>query len=200
VACLLGIATSGGYYVASAADHIIAQPTTLTGSIGTIAFKLNVQGLMDKIGVEAETVKSGDKKDIWSPFRPATREEREIFQVIIGQYQATFLEVVRATRAQLTEEDLKVIRDGRVLTGQQALNLHLVDQIGYLSDAVAWARKIAAAPEAQVVIYHRPGTYVENVYSSTTADAEAWSWVDHIQRQGLLLSGPPVQFMYLWMP
>jgi protease-4 len=198
VACLLGIATSGGYYVASAADHIIAQPTTLTGSIGTIAFKLNVQGLMDKIGVETETVKSGEMKDIWSPFRPATREEREIFQVIIGQYQATFLNVVRAARAQLTEEDLKVIRDGRVLTGQQALKLHLVDQLGYLSDAVAWAREAAGAPEAEVVIYHRPGTYVENVYSSTKAEAS--SWLGSIQRQGLLLSGPPVQFMYLWMP
>jgi protease-4 len=198
VACLLGIATSGGYYVASAADHIIAQPTTLTGSIGTIAFKLNVQGLMDKIGVETETVKSGEMKDIWSPFRPATREEREIFQVIIGQYQATFLNVVRAGRAQLTEDDLKVIRDGRVLTGQQALKLHLVDQLGYLSDAVAWARKAAGTPEAEVVLYHRPGTYVENVYSSTKAEAS--SWLGSIQRQGLLLSGPPVQFMYLWMP
>jgi protease-4 len=198
VACLLGIATSGGYYVASAADHIIAQPTTLTGSIGTIAFKLNVQGLMDKIGVEAETVKSGDKKDIWSPFRPSTHEEREIFQAIIGQYQATFLEVVRAARGKLTEDDLKVIRDGRVLTGQQAVNLHLVDQLGYLSDAVAWARETAGAPNAQLVIYHRPGTYVENVYSSTRA--EAWSWLDPVQRQVLSLSGPPVQFMYLWMP
>jgi protease-4 len=198
VACLMGIATSGGYYVASAADHIIAQPTTLTGSIGTIAFKLNVQGLLDKIGVETETVKSGEMKDIWSPFRPATREEREIFQAIIGQYQTTFLNVVRAARTQLTEDDLKVIRDGRVLTGQQALELHLVDQLGYLSDAVNWAREATGAPEAEVILYHRPGTYVDNVYSSTKAEAS--SWLGPIQPQGLLFSGPPVQFMYLWMP
>jgi protease-4 len=198
VACLLGMATSGGYYVAAAADHIIAQPTTLTGSIGTIAFKLNVQGLLEKVGVESETVKSGDKKDIWSPLRPATKEELSIFQGIISEYQAQFLGVVRAGRPQVTEEDLKVIRDGRVLSGEQALKLHLVDQLGYLSDAVTWAREKAGAPEAQVIIYHRPGTYVENVYSSTRV--ESWSWMDRIQRQGMSLSGPRVQFMYLWLP
>lgn len=198
VASLLGLATSGGYYVAAAADHIIAQPTTLTGSIGTIAFKFNVQGLMEKVGVESETVKSGDKKDIWSPLRPATREEMAIFQTIIGEYQAQFLDVVRAGRSKITEDDLKVIRDGRVISGQQAVKLHLVDQLGYLSDAVAWAQEAAGAPEAKVIIYHRPGTYVENFYSSTRA--ETWSWLDRLQRQGMLPSGPPVQFMYLWLP
>jgi protease-4 len=198
VACFLGMATSGGYYVATAADHIIAQPTTLTGSVGTIAFKFDVQGLLEKVGVESEMVKSGDKKDMWSPFRPATKEELAIFQSIINQYQAQFLGVVRAARPQVTTEDLAVIRDGRVLSGEQAFKLHLVDQLGYPSDAVAWAREKAGAPEAQVIIYHRPGTYVENIYSSTRAEAR--SWVDRVQGQGMFLSGQPVQFMYLWLP
>lgn len=198
IACLLGMATSGGYYVAASADHIIAQPTTLTGSIGTIAFKFNVQGLMEKVGVESETVKSGEMKDIWSPLRSATKEELAIFQTIIDGYQAQFLKVVREGRTAVTEENLKVIGDGRVLSGEQAFKLHLVDELGYLSDAVAWAREAVGAPEAQVIIYHRPSTYVENFYSSTRA--ETWSWVDPIQRQGMLISGPPVQFMYLWLP
>jgi protease-4 len=198
VACFLGMATSGGYYVATAADHIIAQPTTLTGSIGTIAFKFDVQGLMEKVGVESETVKSGDMKDMWSPFRPATKEELAIFQSIINQYQTQFLGVVRAGRPQVTAEDLAVIRDGRVLSGEQALKLHLVDQLGYLTDAVTWAREKAGAPDARVVIYHRPGTYVENIYSPTRAEAR--SWVGRVQGQGMFLSGQPVQFMYLWLP
>jgi protease-4 len=198
VACFLGMATSGGYYVATAADHIVAQPTTLTGSVGTIAFKFDVQGLMEKVGVESETVKSGDLKDMWSPFRPATEQEIAIFQSIINQYQAQFLGVVRAARPRVTGEDLAVIRDGRVLSGDQAFKLHLVDQLGYLSDAVTWAREKAGAPEAQVIIYHRPGTYVENIYSSTRAETR--SWAGRFQSRAMFLSGQPAQFMYLWLP
>jgi protease-4 len=198
VACLLGLATSGGYYVASAADYIVAQPSTLTGSIGTIAFKFNIQGLMDKVGVEEETVKSGDKKDILSPFRPATKEEREILQKIIGEYQGKFLEIVRAGRNDLTEADLAIFRDGRVLSGAQALKLHLVDQLGYLDDAVQWARGAAGSPTAEVVAYHRPGTYMDNVYSMS--QNEASGLVDRMQRGGLLAREPAPQFMYMWLP
>jgi protease-4 len=198
VACLMGMATSGGYYVATSADHIIAQPSTLTGSVGVIALKFNLQGLMEKVGVEEETAKSGDKKDMWSPFRPATPEEREIFQEIIQDYQGGFLQVVRAARKELTEADLAVIRDGRVFSGQQALQLHLVDQLGYIDDAVAWARAASSAPTAQVVAYHRPGTYVNNVYSMS--QAEARGWLDQMQQRRLMPQGPAPQFMHLWLP
>ncbi len=198
VACFLGVATSGGYYVATAADYIIAQPTALTGSIGTIALKFNVQGLLEKVGVEEETVKSGDKKDIWSPFRPATRAERAIFQRIIDEYQDKFLEVVRAGRKDVTESDLVTVRDGRVFSGWQALKLHLVDQLGYLSDAVDWARREAGMPRAQLVVYHRPGTYVDNIYSMS--QGEMWGWADLMQRGRMLHQGTAPQFMYLWQP
>ncbi|UCG13716.1 MAG: signal peptide peptidase SppA [Deltaproteobacteria bacterium] len=198
VACFLGLATSGGYYVATAADHIVAQPTSLTGSIGTIAFKFNVQGLMDKVGVEEETIKSGDKKDIWSPFRPATTEERKILQELIEDYQLEFLKVVRAGRRELTEDDLAILSDGRVFTGTQALKLNLVDELGYLSDAVEWARKAAGVPQAKVVAYHRPGTYVDNIYS--LSQGEVWGWMERIQQGAVLADGPTPQFMYLWTP
>jgi protease-4 len=198
VACLLGLATSGGYYVATAADYIIAQPSTLTGSIGTIALKFNVRGLMEKVGVEEESVKSGDKKDMWSPFRPVTPEERRIFQEIIDEYQGGFLEVVRAGRRELTETDLAIVGDGRVLTGQQALELHLVDQLGYLDDAVKWARDSVGLEQAKVVTYYRPGTYVANMYSRSKG--EPYSWLGRSEQGGLFLQGPTPQFMYLWLP
>jgi len=198
VACFMGLATSGGYYVATAADYIIAQPSTLTGSIGVIALKFNIQGLMEKVGVEEETVKSGDKKDIWSLFRPATPEEKEILQGIIDEYQGEFLKVVRTGRKDLTQEDLAVIGDGRIFSGQQALELHLVDELGYLEDAVEWARKSVGMPRAKVVAYHRPGTFVNNIYSMS--QGEPRSWLDRFQGGGQLLRTPTPQFMYLWLP
>ena len=198
VACFLGIATSGGYYVATAADHIIAQPTTLTGSIGTIALKFNVEGLMEKVGVTEETVKSGDKKDMWSPFRPATSEEKKIFQSIIDEYQGKFLEVVREGRKNMTETDLAKVKDGRVFSGTQAFKLGLVDQLGYLNDAIQWAKNAAGIERAKVVMYHRPGTHVENVYS--LSQGEAWSWTERFRRGELLPQRETPQFMYLWLP
>ena len=198
VACFLGMATSGGYYIATAADYIIAQPSTLTGSIGTIALKFNVKGLMKKVGVEEETVKSGDKKDIWSPFRSATDEEKKILQSIIDEYQSKFLEVVRAGRKNMTEVDLATVRDGRVFSGTQAFKLHLVDQLGYLDDAIQWAKSATGMEQAKVVIYHRPGTYVNNVYSMP--QEKAWSWVERLEQGELLRQRPTPQFMYLWLP
>lgn len=198
VACFLGMATSGGYYVAAAADHIVAQPTTLTGSIGVIALKFNVQGLMEKVGVEEESIKSGDKKDIWSPFRPATSEERKILKSIIDEYQGRFLAVVREGRAKLTKADVTIISDGRVLSGPQAMELHLVDQLGYLNDAVQWARSAVGMEQAQVVVYHRPGTHVDNIYSMS--DGKVWSWTDRLRQGGLPHQRPAPQFMYLWLP
>ena len=85
VACMMDVAASGGYYVATAADEIVAHPTTITGSIGVIAMKFNVQGLFGKIGVESRAIKSGDMKDMLSPFRPATAEEITVVQTIIDQ-------------------------------------------------------------------------------------------------------------------
>jgi protease-4 len=198
VACFLGMATSGGYYIATAADHIVAQPTTLTGSIGTIALKFNVEGLMEKVGVAEETIKSGDKKDMWTPFRPATSEEKKILQSIIDEYQGKFLEVVRAGRKNMTEADLAKVNDGRVFTGTQAFNLRLVDQLGYLNDAVNWAKNAVGMERAKVVMYHRPGTYVDNIYSMS--QVEAWSWAERIQRGELLPQRQAPQFMYLWLP
>lgn len=160
LACIMSIGASGGYYVAAAADEIIAHPTAITGSIGVILMKFNVEGLMGKIGVEEQTVKSGDKKDIMSPFRKATPEEVKLGQVIIDQLYGRFLDIVMArTGNRLSRDELRKLADGRIYTAGQALEGKLVDRIGYLDDVIASIRKMAGDDSARVVSYYRPGTY-----------------------------------------
>lgn len=196
VAAMMDIAASGGYYVASAADRIVAHPTTITGSIGVIALRLNLEGLMGKVGVETETFKSGEKKDIGSPFRKLTDEERAIFQGIIDDFYGKFVAVVREGRK--GQEISKDLLDGRILTASQALDGHLVDQIGYLDDAVGAARKLAGLDSARVVVYRRPGQYVSNFYSRSGDVPEK---VDLLPlRLSFLKDQLHPQFMYLWFP
>lgn len=182
VACLTGLATSGGYYVAQAADTIFAYPTCITGSIGVLSMKLNLKGLMDKVGVDEELVKSGQWKDFWSPFRPATPEEKRMMQEIIDDFYRGFVEVVAKGR-KLNTEEVRRVADGRIFTASQAKDLGLVDKLGYLDDALELAKKEAGLEEARVVRYHRPGSYRPTVYSLLPE---------------LELAAP--QFLYLWFP
>jgi protease IV len=164
VACLMSLAASGGYYAALAADEIVAHPTTLTGSIGVVAMKFNLRGLMNKVGVEQDTVKSGPWKDFWSPFKPATEAEKQMMQAIIDDFHRRFVEVVEHNR-KLSRKEVGKVADGRVLTASQALDLQLVDRVGYLGDALQAAKKRAGLAEAKVVLYSRPDTYRPTVYS-----------------------------------
>jgi protease-4 len=150
--------------VAQTADEIIAHPTTLTGSIGVVAMKFNVKGLMDKVGVEQDTVKSGPWKDFWSPFRPANEAEKQMMQAIIDDFYRQFVQVVEQGR-KLSYHEVKKVADGRVFTAAQARDLKLVDKIGYLEDALKDAKQRAGLTEAQVVMYQRPDSYRPTVYS-----------------------------------
>lgn len=183
VACLTGLATSGGYYVAQAADTIVAYPTCITGSIGVLSMKLNLKGLMDKVGVDGEMVKSGQWKDFWSPFRPATPEEKRMMQEVIDDFYRGFMEVVAKGR-KLNLEEVRRVADGRIYTASQAKDLGLVDKLGYLDEALALAKKQAGLEEAKVVRYQRPDSYQPTIYSQFP-ELE-------------LLAGP--QFLYLWWP
>ena len=116
-----GIAASGGVYLAVTGDRIIANPTTVTGSIGVIAQTFRIKDLMDKVGVSAETIKSGDKKDMGSLFRSMTDEERAIFQDVINNMYERFLSVVLAGRKNLDEKKLRTFADGRIFTAKKAL-------------------------------------------------------------------------------
>jgi len=140
------MAASGGYYIACGGDYVIAHPNTLTGSIGVISQFLNVEELMDKIGVEAVVITSGPRKDIGSLFREMTEEEQALWKVVIDETYEGFVEIVAQAR-DLPLERVRELADGRIYTGRQALELGLVDQVGTRDDAIAKAAELAGIEE-----------------------------------------------------
>ena len=150
------MAASGGYYVAVAADKIVADPATLTGSIGVISTVPNLQDLYSKIGYKEQVFKSGPYKDMLSPSRPITPEEAEIMQGIINDTYEQFVQAVAKGRG-MSEDQVRKLADGRVYTGDQAKQLGLVDELGGLHEAVALAGNLAGITSPQEVEYHRPG-------------------------------------------
>lgn len=135
------VAASGGYYIAAPADKIVANAGTLTGSIGVIMEIPNVSGLMKKIGVETQIVKSGSYKDIASVFRSLKPEEKEILQSVLDDVHDQFIRAVSDGRG-MKVEDIKSIADGRIFTGRMAKELGLVDELGNLQDAIMLAGKL----------------------------------------------------------
>ena len=197
VACMLDVAASGAYYLACACDGIMAPPTTVTGSIGTIMQTVSFAGTMNKLGIKAQAIKSREFKDLGSPLHDLRPEEREILQGIITKFYQDFLNVVLAGRPGLTRDQLLELADGRVFTADAAQQAGLIDRIGYPADAVAWAKQMADVRRAKVVIYGRPIGHKPTVYSSAGA-AEVTSLVNVQLPQWLRSEGP--QFLYLWAP
>lgn len=141
VALFRDVAASGGFYIAMAADKIVAQPGTITGSIGVIMQTTNVEGLFDKIGVKMVPIKSGQYKDMGSAYRPLTEAEIALLQDMIDDTYKQFFNVVKTGRPNVTDANLKIYADGRVFTGSQAMGYGLIDGLGgeekakeYLSD------------------------------------------------------------------
>jgi len=198
VASIMDVGASGGYYVAAAADTVMAHPSSVTGSIGVIMLTVNARGLLEKVGLEATAVTSGPRKDMGSPFRTMTTEERAIFQGLIDSFYQRFLSVVQEGRPNLQMDQIKKLADGRIYTGDQAKTSGLVDEIGYLEDAVNLAKQKAGLTEARVVTYKRPGEYSNNVYSKLMAPNPLAS-LANLDLMSFVLGGSP-QFMYLWMP
>ncbi|HWH77827.1 MAG TPA: signal peptide peptidase SppA, partial [Candidatus Binatus sp.] len=150
IASMGSVAASGGYYIASACDVIIANPGTLTGSIGVIMQLTNVEELMKKIGVKGYNVKSGANKDIGSPFQPLSAEGREILQSLIDNVHSQFVAAVAKGRG-LDEARVRKLADGRIYSGAQAKDLGLVDQFGTLEDAIeVAARRVKLSGEPAV--------------------------------------------------
>jgi protease-4 len=196
VAAIMDVGASGGYYVALAADAIVAHPTAVTGSIGVVMLTVNAQGLMEKLGVAPEAIKSGPKKDAGSPFRPLTDEERGIFQGVIDEMHGRFVRLIARER-RLAEPRVQALADGRIYTAAQARELGLIDQVGYLDDAIARARQLAGLGEARVVMYHRPRDYRATYYSTTTAPRGAEAALGPLAG---LAGGAGPRFLYLWWP
>jgi protease-4 len=194
VAALMGVAASGGYYVALSADCIVASPTTVTGSVGVIMDLVNIEKLYGKLGLQSVVIKSGEKKDIGSPTRPMTPEERDILQGLNRALFNQFLAVVRERRRAMDEPQLKIVSDGRVVSAQDALQLNLVDRVGYLRDAIRLACDLAKIEYADVVLYRAAPGYNSNIY----AQASAGMLLEEELNMLLLRRGPT--FLYLWAP
>jgi protease-4 len=196
VAQFMGTAASGGYYIAMAADEILALPTSITGSIGVIYSGVSVAGLMEKLGVYDQTITSGDFKGTGSPLQRMRPEQRAQMQSVIDALYARFVDVVEEGRPNLDEAKILKLADGRIYSAPQALDAGLIDEIGSPQDAVVRAMSLANLREAQVVTYHRPNEYRQNLY--TRAGGQPGLQIDLASLLGIQPAGPG--FFYLWMP
>jgi len=198
IACITDVGASGGYYVACAADRILCQPSSITGSIGVVIQTVSFAGTMAKLGIAAEAVTSGELKTMGSPLKDLTDKERKVFQAIVDEFYDRFVTVVAGARKKLPADRTRKLADGRVYTGRQALALGLVDRLGDVKDAIGEAKRAAGLDKAKVVMYHRPLGYCANVYSAA-AGPPGGLQVNLLNIQGaemLLLRQP--SFLYLW--
>ncbi|MDY0376128.1 MAG: signal peptide peptidase SppA [Desulfobacterium sp.] len=152
IASLGSVAASGGYYAASAADAIVANPGTITGSIGVIMEYANFQKIMEKIGLTPVVIKSGEFKDMGSPVREITPKEMEILQGVADEVHLQFVRDVAAGRS-LEQKLVEKLADGRIYTGEKALELNLVDRLGNLEDALEWGAEMADIKGKAVPVY-----------------------------------------------
>lgn len=203
VVALMGdVAASGGYYVAAASQHIVAHPTTITGSIGVIMPLIGIEDLMGKLGIKSRPIKSGEFKDIGSFSRPMRPDEQELLQAIVMEYRNRFVTVVYdgmvARGVKISREKVDEYCDGRIFTGEQALKNRLVDELGYFSDAVNVTCKAAhiQRSDTRVISFHRKPGFLDILLSQQS--------VRRPQAITLKIDGltpnASGRFMYLWSP
>lgn len=202
IASIMDLGTSGGYYVAMAADYILVHPSTITGSIGVIMVTMNAQGLLEKVGVQTSAIASSPKKAMGSPLRPMSDDERAIFQEVISNLYERFLAVVEEGRPGLSREKIWELADGRIYTAGIAKAQGLVDDIGYLDQAIEIAEKKAQVKEAQVITYTRGGGAFHNIYTHFDPPQIESIGFPKFDTHSLvsMLSGGTPQMMYMWIP
>lgn len=194
---MMDVAASGGYYVSLPADHIMAHPTTLTGSVGVIFIRPKINGLMDKIGVSVEISKSGRNKDMGFPFKPDTPEQKKIIDHIIKDYADRFQGLVKNHRS-IPDNMLKTIFNAQVFSAQSAKKAGLVDSLGYLPDAVKEACSLAGIDEdSQVITYKRKNYPDDTLYNSASSQAFSPALIN-IDAGNIM--PPKTGFHYLWLP
>ena len=201
IASIMDLGTSGGYYVAMASDRVVAHPSAVTGSLGVIMVTMNASGLLEKVGVEAVSITSGSHKDMGSPFRAMTSQDRDIFQSVIDSFYQQFLRVIQKGRPNLTAETIRHLADGRIYSAGQAKEQGLIDEVGYLDDAIEVAQRTAGISEARIVRYHRQGGYHPNFYAQagTSPPSMMIPSLDPLSLSTFFGGATPA-FLYLWMP
>jgi protease-4 len=197
VACMMDVAASGGYYLAVGCDRVYAHPSTVTGSIGVIMSLYNASVLFGMIGLKSDPIKSGPNKDLGNPGRDMTPEERAILQGMVDGFYARFVAVVAEGR-HMPEDRVRALADGRVFTGVEAHKLGLVDEVGYLEDAVQAAKDMACLKDAAVVAYDRCDGYRGSIYAAAPKVPSQINVKLDLPGVGGPLAGSG--FLYLWEP
>lgn len=174
VALMTETAASGGYYIAAAAERIVADPTTVTGSIGVIVALPNLEDLSRKIGIRTIIFKSGALKDLGNPNRPMTPQEAAIFQRLVDEAYARFVTIVAEGR-KMDRAKVLALADGRIYTGQQAMQAGLVDAMGHLPEAIDAAMKLSGLTRARVIEYGGDGL-LRSLLSGTANRVRGWLW------------------------
>jgi protease-4 len=192
------LCASGGYYISSGADEIVAEPTTITGSIGVILQTFNVAQLLEKLHVENVTLKAGANKDLLNPFRPRSPEQERIIQGMIDHAYERFVQVVSEGRG-LTPDEVKQLADGRIYTADEALRLKLIDRIGYREDALEEAKRLTGAADVTLIRYTRPPTILD-VLTGGDPEARAPAAAGEVEAAALGTLGrlATPRLCYLW--
>jgi protease-4 len=197
VACLMDVATGGGYYLATAADQIIAHPTTVTGGIGVILNLYDLKDAMAQFNVIPLPIKSGQYLDLEATEIEPSIEGRQLLQDMADQFHDRFKKAVTDSRA-LSDTNTDELFDGRVFTASQAQQHGLIDSLGYLDEAIETARQLGGAPGATVAMYRRPNDPARSPYS-ITPNVPLQGTLFPISIPGLDRSRLPA-FLYLWQP
>lgn len=198
IAVLMDVAASGGYYIACACDEIVAQPSTVTGSIGVIMQMFEVSETMKMIGIKSDAIVSGPAKDSGSPLRPMRDAERDRFQTIVDEMYGRFVAVVAEGRPNLDEAGVRGIADGRIYTAAQAMELGLIDRIASVRETIEQTKERVGAKSIKLIAYKRPSAYRPNYYAAAPTpggdvnlfNLDLPSWFDRATPR----------FMYLWAP
>jgi len=189
VASMGTVAASGGYYVAAAADRIVANPGTLTGSIGVKMEFANIEKLLEKIGVKGMVVKAGEYKDVGSPFREMSAQEKKLLQDVIDDVHNQFIKAIAEGR-NMQEAEVRAIADGRIFTGQQALDLRLVDQLGDLTDSIKLAGEMVGIQGKPRVIEKR-----KKIPFFDYLKEESAAWIADVITRGIGRSSVTLQYL-----
>jgi protease-4 len=199
VVSVMNMAASGGYYISLPADHIAAHPTSIIGSIGVLYIQPKVNGLMEKVGVDFEVSKSGEMKDMGSPLRPSTEEEKQLMQDLTETLGQRFLDLVMEHR-KLNKQQLDNIATGRVYIADEALQTGLIDSVSYLEDAIEKAKNLAELPEsAKVIVYRRSKYPDDNLYNTATMQQAEGLPIVNLELPDSI-SQLRTGFYYLWAP
>src|SRR6185437_16897833 len=196
VACLMDLGAGGAYYLATASDVIVAHPTSITGGIGVILNRYNLNGPMGYFSLQALPIKSGKNIDLGNEIvqEPAP-ERKQLLQAMADEFHQRFRQIVEHARPNVDRADATMF-DGRVFTAPQALAHHLIDRIGYLDDAIAMARELAHVEQSPVVLYHRCNDRVHSPYA-ITPNIPLQNTLLPISVPGLDRSRLPT-FLYMW--